>query len=418
MEHFSIWLDIVGVFGEREVPYNVLTTKLQQYLAKGIKYPIPENPALKQTLTIIPFEMYTSEGASPEKVFKVNSLLLAASMESARRAGFGRVVVVGMEEEDDKIAQGSFRLLQSEQEKQQQQKPHKKTSKTTLEMKFIKGTVAVPTVPLEGHKHNVPKATLFGLRRAFDLASQLKNNPGQVSPDEQTYIKEWLGEHPDSYWQYIFLSEADNILNMRHSVLQSIKEQVDNGMVVVPHRLLLLPSESDIATHSDADRTAVIARKGDFWDAKELDVLAVHPDICCDDHLGPDRKPGKETTGFTGECPPGKPWYACEFGDWNHPRGQHDHERLKKYKLIRLTQGTGLAIVTSTEQGRRCSPKEAIQHACLQATMKRIHQSCLGTVCPVTFSYDMKRCNRCEFEYQCELDKLHKTILTSLTVTT
>jgi len=348
VEHFSNWLDIVGVFGERDVPYNVFTTKLQEYLAKGVKYPMRSDPALKQTLAIIPFESYTSEGASPEKVFKVNSVLLAASMESVRRAGFGRVVVVGMEEEGDKIAQESFRLLNSEQEKQQPSKA------PPLEMKFIKVAVEVPSVPLEGHKHNVPKAALLGLRRAFDLAGQLQNNPGQASPEEQTYIKEWLGDHSYSYWQYIFLTEADNVLNTRHLVLEGIKEQVDSGMVVVPHRLLSLPSEFDINARSDADRTAVIARKGDFWDAKPIDALKLHPDVCCDDN----KKPGKETSGFAGECPPGKPWYACEFGNLNHPQGQHDHERLKKYQLIRLLQGTGVAIVASTEQGRRCSAKK------------------------------------------------------------
>ena len=361
MEHFSNWWKIVGVY-QKDIPFNLVIETMEKYIENGMTYPLKQNDLIfNQTLAVIPLSVYADEEHNPaDKVFAMNTKTLAATIESIRRAGFGRAVVVGMDELEEKIAKESFRLIQGYQERRINL--HSTTGKQQhiLEMAFVRGKAddaGTPPPPSDGTtKWNTARAALLGLRRAFDIAEHLQgSNDNQVTPELKSYVETWLGSdsrEPASYWQYIYLTEADSILNTRPSVFQPLKDQVDQGNILVPHRLLTIPSETDI--HRSQQRDFFIHRRGDHWEATELDALDFHPDMCCDEYKGPDTKPGRPPN-FP-DCGDNKPWYTCEFYNSEKPEGEKEHERLKPYKLIRLMQGTGMALLASTEKGRRCTP--------------------------------------------------------------
>ena len=48
-----------------------------------------------------------------------------------------------------------------------------------------------------------------------------------------------------SHWQYIYLTEPDIILQTRPSVLPQLKQALDQGLILAPHRLQPIPHETD-----------------------------------------------------------------------------------------------------------------------------------------------------------------------------
>jgi len=327
LEHFSSYWDLLKIY-ENDIPFKSSVSKLEEYIRQAPKYKLVEEPIWRQTIAVIAFHQYTGEQSNqkiavPEKSDKLNTVSLAAALESVRRAGFGRAVVVGVTDKDEKLADASFRLLS----------PSSPNKLSTMELAFVKGDPGV------NYDNNIPKVALLGLRRAFELI-------GQRSEEQRAYVEKWLGnsQEPD-YWEYVYLSEHDSILYHRPRALERIKALVDGGNLMLPHRLQPIPHESDVS--GALRRETYLPMKGDF---EAVTAISIEKDTCCDENWGPDRSPGKEPN-FP-QCD-GKMWYECDFG-----KTRAAHERIKVYKLIRLEEGTGTTLIAGTEQGRRCIPQK------------------------------------------------------------
>jgi len=198
---------------------------------------------------------------------------------------------------------------------------------------------------------NMPKGTIMTLKDAL-LAGELTE--AKRTPAMKQLVTSWLGNREDpSYWKYFYLTEPDSILQFRHSALPAIQDQVDQGNVVLPHRWQPIPHESDVRGTDKARRRFLFEE--DFPEIIDLDPSGNQHDACCDEHAGPEAKPG----GWPNypRCDPEKFWYACGF----HKKlinTDTRHERLKNYNLIRIKSGTGIVTIAGSEHARRCHPKK------------------------------------------------------------
>ena len=76
--------------------------------------------------------------------------------------------------------------------------------------------------------HNIPYASLKGLRMAFN---------GDLN---ETETELWLGKSRNS-WKFVYLTEPDSILHTRPHVLHQLRDVVLEGSIAVPHRLQPIP---------------------------------------------------------------------------------------------------------------------------------------------------------------------------------
>ena len=108
-----------------------------------------------------------------------------------------------------------------------------------MEVEFARGHNGHATT--DHHTKNIPRAVLLGLRDAFGIAEK-----GANDHDAVVTMRTWLGDHPEDYWKFVYLTEPDSILATRPSTLQTIKEHAENGSVLIPWRLQPIPHESDV----------------------------------------------------------------------------------------------------------------------------------------------------------------------------
>jgi hypothetical protein len=241
---------------------------------------------------------------------------------------------VGYNQVDSELTQQAFQLLRNRTNNgaggiDNEQRPI--ASIGLMEVGFVRVTNATT----QFIEVNMPKAALDGLQQAFK---------GGLESEE---TKLWLGSHhsredASSPWKYVYLTEPDTILQTRPWVLPQLVDALDEGFILVPHRLQPIPHETDVKGTKDKSR--FVPAIGNFSAVIELDALG--GDVCCDAGID---KPG--TTNYP-KC--GSFWYWCGFGRRGDPLV--DHERLLPYKFMRLRHGTGIVSLAGTEHGRRCNP--------------------------------------------------------------
>jgi hypothetical protein len=333
IEHLSKWWKMLDIF-EQQIVFDSAISKFEKYVGKGKEFPLEKDPAFKETIAVIAFQAYKSD-KKQDQAFQLTLMSLGATIESLRRAGFGRVVVVGNGEKDEKATQETFRYLKEQIDGKKAKGDVSQIG--NMEVGFTEFSFEdAKTKHLE---KNIPRATLFGLRDAFYLSEKKEK---QRAANETEYMKTWLGEDQKN-WKYVYLTEPDSILQSRPSTLATLKEEVDKGTVLVPHRLQPIPHESDVR---GSERNWLYIPEKEFETVMELDAIG-EGDACCDEYQSGDG-PGK--TEFE-NC--GNFWYMCPFGK----RRKGDFSRLKPYKLMRLGQGTGIVSLASNEHARRCIPK-------------------------------------------------------------
>lgn len=322
------WWDILKVY-ENDRPFETSVSKLEGFIKRK---PKQVELVWKKGIAVVVFQEYVGENqnAQIDKRDKLNSIALAATIESIRRAGFGRAVVVGLQPtRDEKLAKDAFRILDA------QGVDTASPVVGDMQVAFAAGSSQVTS-------GNVPKAALLGLRDAFQFLAQ----NGQ-SEEQKKHWKAWLGDSTQpKHWEYVYLTEYDSILQYRASSLLKLRDEVNRGTALIPHRLQPIPHESDV--QGALRRDSYLPNSGDFSEVIELDAAK---DTCCDEDWGSSRGPGKDDFP---DC--GKPWFACEFGNPELPVENREHKRVKPYKLIRLKQGTGITLISATEQARRCIP--------------------------------------------------------------
>ena len=356
VEHMSKWWKILGGIE----PYNSVTTdrlytNFMQYIkstssSSGVHPPT----VLYPTIAIIPFASYVKNNSPivKERSTKVTVASLGATIASLNRVGMGRVVVVGVKDEDEALVRETFQLL-------------KKYSPLPSNTDTEYGYVQVKNEKWYKTKFlavNVPRAAVVGLQHAFN---------GHLS-DEETKL--WLGNSAAaSSWKYVYLTEPDTILQTRIESLKAIHTALEDGMILMPHRLQPLPHESDLdfatTDNDDGDdddgstRTSsstisipnYVHLTGKFADKPVIDLYN-QEDACCDQGTHPrmDIEP----------C--GNFWYACGFDNQNHNVTEHDrrHKRLLPYDFIRLREGTNIVSLAATEHGRMCRPEKRPGFVC------------------------------------------------------
>jgi hypothetical protein len=319
-------------------------------------------------------------------------LSLAATVSSLVRIGVGRVVVVGSHPEDPGFVSEAFRLVTGDggaggpakagEEEEEEQRRGEESSGEDAPAARAGGTalafaLAPPDLARSARRsNNVPRAALAGLQLALR---------GDRGPE---WTARWLGRGGGGgggdpagrrqYWKYVYYTEADSPLHARMSSLPRVRRALDSGLVLVPHRLQLIPYEGDIpdfalhlrpenSTHRlvPADFKTPILLQGDddgaSWQGAggepaaaggEKNGSAARPRPayrhCCDAQTGDD-KPG--TAGLKIRTL----WWRQGWAR-GRPGAAGNHSRLEPYDFVRLSGGTGITAVAGTNQGRRCIP--------------------------------------------------------------
>lgn len=249
-------------------------------------------------------------------------------MASLIRAGFGRVVIVGYKDDDADVVQEAFHLLHSSNGNGGDNDSPSQAMIGSTEIAYVKATTKEVT-----SRHtaiNLVKGALMGLQNALN---------GNM---DETRAREWLGSnHGASHWKYVYLTEPDTILETRPSTLVQLKDALDKGMILMPHRLQPLPHESDVKGMKNPVKFVPATAKF----APVVDLNALENGSCCDEYRGT-YKPWKRH----GKCESTIFWWQCGFNK------NRDHSRLQDYQLIRLESGTGVVNLAATEHGRCCIP--------------------------------------------------------------
>ncbi|CAB9503595.1 expressed unknown protein [Seminavis robusta] len=343
VEHLSKWWKFM-TFWKTDVAYETLMSRLHTYIVRGKNYPTPpQQPMLAETLSMIAFQPYLHK-TEQVRHYNLTVVSLAATIESIRRAQMGRVVVVGLVDNGQQIAQDAFSYLA----KHVPDMTHTQNAHGIItHIGHLQVAYAPGSKTIAKSKHlakNIPRTVLFGTRLALELGNKPKD---QLQPNETEYVETWLGKGDPSYWKYLYLTEPDTLLNARS--IPQLKAQADQGRVLAPHRLQPIPHESDL--QGLANKFRYLNQANGFDHVWELDVVDEH-DVCCDEQQGPDHKPGK--TDFE-DC--GTWWYMCGFKkDFNDKSLGDVHERLRPYQFMKLKQGTGLTLLSGNLFGRRCFP--------------------------------------------------------------
>jgi len=349
IEHMSKWRKLLDVYREEAV-YKTFLVKMETYLSGqqgSTSYHDKENhllavdPSFRPTIAVIAFQANTDKEFAI-KARQLTLTLLAATIESLRRAGFGRVVVVGLDHEADaKLTKDTIQYLQ------QLLDPAVASGASNLvghmEVAYVPGSLELAKA--KWVVKNVPKGALRGLYKAFQLAEKAASDR---SESEESYIKIWLGSKPDA-WKYVYLTEPDCILQARPSSLPQLKARVDKGYVLTPHRLQPIPHGSDAAGCS---KIHLYLPDTPAWHVLEMDPNGDSHDVCCDAWKGEGSKPGLPP--LMEAC--GNFWYLCDFDDKRYSQSD-THKRLKPYPLMRLKGGTGIVSLSASEHGRPCTPK-------------------------------------------------------------
>jgi hypothetical protein len=340
VEHMSKWFKILR--WPETIIHERITHQFTIYIknAPDQSYTMQERPIFEDTIAVIAFQAYKSEN-EPEKGHDLTMKSLAATIESLRRAGFGRVTVSILEDSEFDVVQDAFRYLLQLLEPSRVYDP--KEIVTQIGLMEVGFAVASSAYSRSLYvKTNMPRATLMGLRDAF-LYSELQESERSEAMTKN--MTAWLGSKVD--WKYVYLTEPDTILQARPSALKSLKAEVDKGSVLLPHRLQPIPHESDVKGMERTDRYVA--------ETEVSEIISLDPnngdDACCDEQAGPAFKPGKPPNYE--EC--GNFWYLCGFYD---KVKENRHRRLLPYKFIRLISGTEIVSIAGNEQGRRCIPKK------------------------------------------------------------
>mmetsp|Transcript_11040 Transcript_11040/g.19432 ORF Transcript_11040/g.19432 Transcript_11040/m.19432 type:complete len:491 (+) Transcript_11040:242-1714(+) len=354
VEHMSHWWKLLNALSGD--PGNVrqhIQSRFHQFV-ESVGTAMDREPptALRQTIAMIAFYPYKagSDDQFGTKSVGFTASSLAATIASLYRAGYGRVVIVGIRDDDMKHVLAACKILTSVLNGKRSTVG--KSSRDSLLARLGKSNMEVAYVHVTDKSwiktkwvgYNVPRAAIVGMQLALT---------GKMN---QTDTDAWLGkDHDSSYWKYLYLTEPDTILQTKNELLPLFQQALDNGLSLFPHRLQPFPHEADLPADHTVRPGTVLPNVGHFAKITELDTS--NGDSCCDG--------GAEWPGVKDFDSCGNWWYRCGYrhdiglssSSLNETYIMDAFKRLVPYPLMRLKDGTGF-VFGSTEQGRRCFPSK------------------------------------------------------------
>jgi len=328
-----------------------------------------EQQRMKSTLAIIPVGVNAEESTPISN--QMWTISLAATISSLLKHGIGRVVVVGYYNYDPILTRKAFKYILRHHPEYQKyvygvkndNKGNTSTSSSTTTIinatnysipELNKTSIHQPFSVKYGQSElaycntddvktkfvttNIPKGALKGLQIALKGTNMSSSD-----------ITAWLGgngNHHEKY-KYIFLTEADQILNTRLDSKSgfAFMEELDSGHILVPHRLQPIPHSLDldgIASEPNPHESKTVVT-GLSEIEEFVHDLDSDNDSCCDTNQ---RMSSKEKYGITNF------WWMHGF-----QRGSDkSFEYLKEYEFMRLVHGTGIVHLAATPHSRKCHP--------------------------------------------------------------
>lgn len=328
VEHMSKWWNELGTLRDPDASmFDQTISFFRNYLQQVSS--TDEKSPLHDTIGMVAFAPYKSPIENRGHVLTVHAL--AATIASLYQVGFGRVVVTGYNDGDDRHVQECFRLVNS------------LYNLETTELGYVRITNET-WITTQYVKFNMPRAAVIGMQLA--LKGQAKDP------------LDWLGtKHEHSYWKYVYLTEPDTILHTKPWLLSSIRDGLDRGLSFFPHRLQPLPHESDLPLDANTSRIVTSSTNAGRFVPNSVspfsNVTVLDPihDFCCDDGQIPNHE----------KC--GTWFWTCGFDnriqqkDLSEEEVLEKHKRLVNYPMMRLERGTGV-VFGPTEHGRRCLPSK------------------------------------------------------------
>jgi len=358
-EHLSRWFKKLDMVSKRhnDIAINKLTGNLLRYLQDTplrtkqlLDLPTsssssePSQPLLHPTIAVVSAASMLNT-KTPTSIKRSNDLTittLGATVASLLRAGFGRIVCTGITEEDKLAVKETFALIADQYADRGDWITTTEFSYVQMEEEFYKSKYK----PI-----NRPKGTVYGLQKAFR---------GDFNA---SYTEQWLGtNHDHSYWKYVYFTEPDLVLQTRPTVLPAIHTALEEGRLLMPHRIEPIVHELDLTRETDGKvydgtNNYLPSTKGDaFLDILDLDG---DTDMCCD---GGNNRPkwDKKDDPTEGECVSW--WWDCGFtSSWQDAGIAEEikHRRILMFKpFIKLTNGIDLVALPGTEHERRCHPRK------------------------------------------------------------
>ena len=334
VEHLSKWWKM----GEQPATYAFAIGKLQSYIQRTLMETdagVQHDTTMDSTLALIPYGVSDKTEDIGQQMWMIS---LAATIASLIQHGVARVLVVGYYDADAKQAREAFEYLldhdyHGADADEEVGIARKKTSRIKgngvdnspfwtkwgdTELAFVHTS----DIKSKYDAENVPKGALNDLQKAL----RGENSSDGVEP------KYFLGKKGGERFKYLYFTECDEILNAR--LRPSMLDTLDEGRIMVPHRIQPIPHPLDL--------DHLFRRREKMVDLGELSDKVAHlrPDVdaCCDTGERIENPKAMGIKGF---------WWQHGLGN-----GNGDFTHLKPYDFMRLTSGTGIVALSSTEHSR------------------------------------------------------------------
>jgi len=315
---------------------------LAAYIRRTIHYDMSslDDLAMNSTIAVVPFRATYGDN-------QMLVLQMAATLVSLWKIGIQRILVVGLSDNEEKVSNVAFDIL------------HDHTSLQTIELAYV-------TYPNATRRDRimVPRIALTGLQAV--MRQSLGQN-ATINLDVQA----WLGANP-TRWKYVYFTEPDLILHTRPSALSAITQVLNDGKLVVAHRLEPLPHYRNFPDMTNNTIRQVMNQKllpdyGVFSAIHEVDLA--NGDVCCDGgrYYPANRKHPQtpEQVRKTRQCK--VIWPHCGFSqsekNYEDPAIiLESHSRLLGYPLFTIKDGTGFPLVGANQ--RVCVPRRGPTDFC------------------------------------------------------
>lgn len=311
VEHISKWWKDAG---DNSVAYA--QAKFNNYTSRIRSRPTRDD-YMKDTLAVIPYGVTDNKSPSTKQLW---ASALAATITSLLNHQIGRIVVVGHFETDETLSRQVFAELATKDVA-----PAGNTETRYFETMI--GVTEVAFVHTENVNStfiskNIPKGALVDLQ---DALAGRSDNPVP-----------YLGRTANATrFKYIFLTEADQILNAR--ITPEFLDELDARKIIVPHRIQPMLHPNDLngvqlpkAIRSLPGHKAVI----------ELDEAT---SSCCDANY--------HQKDYNKVC--ATHWFRCGYGS---NKGRESFNHLDEYDFISISDGVGIVALAGNQHSRRCVP--------------------------------------------------------------